>query len=97
MNDESVVVKNAPDVANGGHIRGVRYSLPRRLAEFNIVDDVRKEMADAGNLDFRPRHDSSYDKLKITLDRTITARVAITIGFLLYKLSSFTRPVLLSP
>ncbi|KAL9965293.1 hypothetical protein ACROYT_G029070 [Oculina patagonica] len=65
MNMESVVLRNAADVANGGKIKGVTYRLPGRLVDFNIEGDVRKEVVDAENLDFRPRKDSKYNEDKV--------------------------------
>ena len=64
MNRESVVLRNAADVAGGGKIKGVTYPLPGRLVKFNVVGDVRKEVMDADNLDFRPREGSKYNKHK---------------------------------
>lgn len=65
MNKESVVLRNAADVATGGKIKGVTYPLPGRLVEFNAVGDVQKEVMDADNLDFRPRKHSKYNKDKV--------------------------------
>ncbi len=61
MNKESVVMRNAADVANGDTIDEITYSLPGRLVEFNIEGDVRNELVDADNLDFRPRDGSRYN------------------------------------
>ncbi|KAL9951207.1 hypothetical protein ACROYT_G043829 [Oculina patagonica] len=65
MNTDSVVLRNAADIANGGKIKGVSYPLPGRLVEFNIAGYVRKEVVDADNLDFRPRKDSRFNKDKV--------------------------------
>ena len=66
MNSESVVLRNAADVAGRSEIkRGKHPPFPGRLVEFNEVGDVRKEVMDADNLDFRPRENSKYNKHKV--------------------------------
>jgi len=65
MNRESVVLRNAADVASSGKIKRVRYPFPGRRVKFNVIGDVRKEVMDADNLDFRPREGSKYNKHKV--------------------------------
>ncbi|KAL9965297.1 hypothetical protein ACROYT_G029075 [Oculina patagonica] len=64
INKNTVVLRNAADVANGGKRKKPRgtYPLAGKLVEFNLVGDVRQEVVDANNLDFRPRKDSRYNK-----------------------------------
>ena len=61
MNSESVVLRNAADVADSSKSK----PFPGRLDKFNEVGDVRKEVMDADNLDFRPRKGSKYNKHKV--------------------------------
>ena len=66
MNSESVVLRNAADVAGRSKIKSGKHPrFPGRLVEFNEVGDVRKEVMDADNLDFRPRENSKYNKHKV--------------------------------
>ena len=65
INKDTVVLRNAADVANGGKKkkkpRGT-YPLAGKLVQFNMIGNVRPEVVDADNLDFRPREDSKYNK-----------------------------------
>ena len=63
MNRKSVVLRDAADVAGRGEIRPPPF--PGRLVKFNVVGDVRKEVMDADNLDFRPRENSKYNRHKV--------------------------------
>ena len=63
MKHKSVVLRNAADVAGRGEIRPPPF--PGRLVKFNVVGDVRKEVMDADNLDFRPRENSKYNRHKV--------------------------------
>ena len=66
MNIESVVLRNAADVAGRSKIkRGKHPRFPGRLVEFNVVSDVRKEVMDADNLVFQLRENSKYNKHKV--------------------------------
>ena len=66
MNGKSVVLRNAADVAGRSKIKGGKYPpFPGRLVRFNVVGDVRKEVMDADNLDFRLRENSKYNKHKV--------------------------------
>ena len=64
INKETVVLRNAADVANGGKKKKPRgtYPLAGKLVQFNMIGNVRPEVVDADNLDFRPRKDSKYNK-----------------------------------
>lgn len=64
INKETVVLRNAADVANGGKKKKPRgtYQLAGKLVQFNMIGNVRPEVIDADNLDFRPRKDSKYNK-----------------------------------
>ena len=65
INKETVVLRNAADVANGGKKkkkpRGT-YPLVGKLVQFNMIGNVRPEVVDEDNLDFRPGKDSIYSK-----------------------------------
>ncbi|KAJ7389485.1 hypothetical protein OS493_031457 [Desmophyllum pertusum] len=67
INKQSVVLRNAADVANGGKRKRPRgtHPLAGKLVQFNIAGNVQQEVVDANNLDFRPRKDSSYNKDKV--------------------------------
>ena len=56
MNQETVVVQNAADVANGGKSD---WPLAGRV-RFNVVGDVREAVVDTDNLDFRPHNLGPY-------------------------------------
>ena len=58
INKHSVVLRNAADVANGG--KG--HPLAGSREEFNIAGNVREQVVDADNLDFRPHKGSRYIK-----------------------------------
>ena len=62
INRNSEVVKNAADVANGGKRKRPRgtYPLAGKTVKFNSIGEVRPEVMDADNLDFRPRNGSAY-------------------------------------
>ena len=64
MNTQSVVLRNAADEANGVRIKGHTYPLPGRLVDFN-KGNVRYNLVDIDNLDFRPRSNSTYNKEKV--------------------------------
>lgn len=83
INKETVVLRNAADIANGGKKKntpggkrnktpenkgkkpGGRYPLAGKKVKFNVQGDVRKEVVDADNLDFRPHKDSKYNTDKV--------------------------------
>ena len=62
INNETVVEYNAADFANGGKHEGKLYPLAGRVVKYNVLGDVRREVMDADNMDFRPRFNSSYAK-----------------------------------
>ena len=65
MNTQSVVLRNAADEANGVRIKGRTYPLPGRLVNFNIEGNVRYNLVDIDNMDFRPRSNSTYNMHKV--------------------------------
>ena len=64
INKETVVLRNAADVANGGKKKKLRgtYPLAGKLVQFNMMGNVRPELVDAYNLDFRPGKNSKYNQ-----------------------------------
>lgn len=59
INHNTLVEYNAADIANGGVHNKKLYPMSGILKD-NIVGDVRAELMDPDNMDFRPRPQSSY-------------------------------------
>ena len=59
VNQNTAVVYNAADVANGGEHGGVLYDMNGILTG-NVIGDVRKQLMDPDNMDFRPKQGSLY-------------------------------------
>lgn len=57
INKNTVVMRNAADTESD--------PLAGKIVSSNIEGDVRKEVVDADNLDFRPRRDSRYNKDRV--------------------------------
>ena len=57
INRNTVVLRNAADVASN--------PLAGKEVKFNTLGDVRKEVMDADNFDFRPRKNSRYNKFNV--------------------------------
>ena len=60
INDNTIVMKNAADFANGGKHKKKRYPLGGKVVKDNEIGKVRPEVVDADNMDFRPRWGSRY-------------------------------------
>ncbi len=61
INNNTVVVGNAADVANGGKIKKHTYwPIAGIMVKDNVIGNVRDEIMDADNFDFRPRFESQY-------------------------------------
>ena len=60
VNNYSVVMYNAADIANGGVHGGKLYPLAGRVVEYNVIANVSKQLADLENFDFRPLSNSTY-------------------------------------
>ena len=58
VNQNTAVMYNAADVANGGEHEGVLYDINGILTG-NVIGDVRKQLMDPDSMDFRPKHGSS--------------------------------------
>ena len=59
INHNTVVEYNAADIANGGVHNKKLYPMSGKLLG-NVIGDVRKQLMDPDNMDFRPKHGSSY-------------------------------------
>ena len=59
INHNTVVEYNAADIANGGVHNKRLYPMSGKLLG-NVIGDVRKQLMDPDNMDFRPKQDSSY-------------------------------------
>lgn len=60
INHNTVVEYNAADIANGGVHNKKLYPMSGILKD-NVIGDVRAQLMDPDNMDFRPRKDSSYN------------------------------------
>ena len=63
FNNDTVVIRNAADRANGGRHKKKIYPLAGKVVRDNVVGSVRDEVMDADSLDFRPRASSRYRAL----------------------------------
>ena len=59
INHNTVVEYNAADIANGGVHNKKLYPMSGKLLG-NVIGDVRKQLMDPDNMDFRPKQGSSY-------------------------------------
>lgn len=59
INHNTLVEYNAADIANGGVHNKKLYPMSGELKD-NIIGDVRTELVDPDNMDFRPRPESTY-------------------------------------
>ena len=59
INHNTLVEYNAADIANGGVHNKKLYPLSGELKD-NIIGDVRTELMDPDNMDFRPQPESAY-------------------------------------
>ena len=59
INHNTVVEYNAADIANGGLHNKKLYAMSGKLLG-NVIGDVRKQLMDPDNMDFRPKQGSSY-------------------------------------
>ena len=59
INHNTVVEYNAADIANGGIHNKKLYPMSGILLG-NVIGDVRKQLMDPDNMDFRPKQGSSY-------------------------------------
>ena len=59
INHNTVVEYNAADIANGGLHNKKLYPMSGKLLG-NVIGDVRKQLMDPDNMDFRPKQGSSY-------------------------------------
>ena len=62
INNNTVVEFNGADVGNGGKHGGKVYPLAGKTVKYNVLGDVRKQVVDADNMDFRPLLNSTYMK-----------------------------------
>ena len=60
LNNNTVVMYNAADVANGGVHRKKVYPLAGRVVMYNVIANVSYQVVDPENMDFRPLSNSSY-------------------------------------
>ena len=60
INNNTVVMYNAADVANGGTHEGQVYPLAGRVVKYNVISNVSKQLVDPDNFDFRPLHNLTY-------------------------------------
>ena len=60
INNGTVVVFNAADMANGGKHGGKMYPLAGSVVKYNVIGDVRDQLVDPDNFDFRPLSNSTY-------------------------------------
>lgn len=60
INNFTVVTFNAVDVANGGKHGGKLYPLARSVVRYNVIKNVRNQLVDPDNFDFRPQPNSTY-------------------------------------
>lgn len=60
INNFTTVIFNAADVANGGIHGGKLYPLAGSLIKYNVMGDVRDQLVDPDNFDFRPQPNSTY-------------------------------------
>lgn len=60
INNFTVVTFNAVDVANGGKHGGKLYPLAGSVVEYNVIRNVRNQLVDPDNFDFRPQPNSTY-------------------------------------
>ena len=61
INQNTVVRYNAADIANGGVHKKKVYNMSGILVG-NVIGDVRPQLMDPDNRDFRPRNSSLYIK-----------------------------------
>ena len=61
INQNTVVMYNAADIANGSVRKKKLYNMTGILVG-NVVGDVRPQLTDPDNMDFRPRNGSLYIK-----------------------------------
>lgn len=55
INNFTVVTFNAADMANGGEHGGKLYPLAGRVVKYNVIGNVRNQLVDPDNFDFRPQ------------------------------------------
>eukprot|EP00794_Sanderia_malayensis_P003512 gene3512-4013_t len=60
INNDTVVIANVADVANGGRTGKVTWPLAGKVHKRNVFGNVRNELMDPDNFDFRPRSGSKY-------------------------------------
>ncbi|PFX27256.1 hypothetical protein AWC38_SpisGene8026 [Stylophora pistillata] len=60
INNGTVVMFNAADKANGGKHGGELYPLAGSVVKFNVIGNVRDQLVDPDNFDFRPLSNSTY-------------------------------------
>ena len=60
INNNTVVMYNAADVANGGVHGRKLYPLAGRAVKYNVIANVSDQLVDPENFDFRPLPDSLY-------------------------------------
>jgi len=60
INNNSVVMYNAADVANGGVHSKKLYSLAGGVVKYNVISNVSEQLVDPENFDFRPLSNSTY-------------------------------------
>ena len=65
MNENTSVLYNAASVANGMIHKKKICKLAGNPVKGNVIGEVRGELVDADNLDFRPTSNSKYNELKV--------------------------------
>ena len=60
INNFTAVTFNAADVANGGIHGGKLYPLAGSVVKYNVIGNVRNQLVDPDNFDFRPQPNSTY-------------------------------------
>ena len=92
INHNTVVEYNAADIANGGVHNKKLYPMSGILKD-NVIGDVRSQLMDPDNMDFRPRPDSEYNANGVgPYDYTETKKKYWIPGRKMYKASNPVPP-----
>ena len=60
INNNTIVLRNGAQTANGGKVKKKIFPLAGKVQKFNIIGNVRKQVVDADNFDFRVSKKSDY-------------------------------------
>ena len=92
INHNTVVEYNAADVADGGWHKDKLYNMSGILKD-NVIGDVRAQLMDPDNMDFRPTPDSAYNVNGVgPYDHTETKEKYWIPGRKMYKASNPVPP-----